>query len=134
MSRKVIHDLIIPIVTKIMREEKIFDSLHHYDIQDETLEEFLFEKLKQMYSSSGSFNGNCDDLRAKIQETLDQGKGHELKIAVKMLLEEYIQFRMNLGLEQLTKDQALRKILGKAKKTVPDRMDKVREKAREVWR
>ena len=41
---------------------------------------------------------------------------------------------MNLGLEQLTKDQALRKILGKAKKTVPDRMDKVREKAREVWR
>ncbi|NIQ06182.1 MAG: hypothetical protein GWO20_10795, partial [Candidatus Korarchaeota archaeon] len=47
MSRRVIQDIVIPIISKIMREEGYFPSYTHLDIRDEHLEEFLEEEMRK---------------------------------------------------------------------------------------
>jgi len=118
MSKKVIHDLVLPIVLR--RLQKMGVNYPSYAvIHDEALEEYFEEELLQNFSIRGQ-NGKCEELEERIKEALERNsEAFEQYIA--FLLEKYINLKTTL--------LAARKI-----KPPPDRFKDLREKAKDVFR
>jgi len=121
MSRKIIHDLVLPIV--LDRLNKMGYRLSTYDIvHDENLETFLDEELSQLFSICGK-NGHCEELEKAIKEA--QSRDTEgYKQVIHKLLEKYINLRTKIMEAKIKK---------KLEQGPPDRFKKQLEKAKEVW-
>lgn len=66
MSRTVIRDIVIPIVSKAMREQGHFLPYTHFVIEDENLEAFFEEEMRRYFGVIGS--NRCQHLKEQLEE------------------------------------------------------------------
>ena len=88
VSRSVIHDIVIPIVSKIMREQGYINPYGHSIIRDVHLEDFFEEEMRRHFGVIGS-NG-CQHLR----EQLEEGKKNDpyaFEHLIRRLLNKYVK-------------------------------------------
>jgi len=122
MSRRVIHDLVLPLVIK--RAKKLgIRILPGAVVRDRRLEEFFERRLAETLKVPGRFNKGtakfCDDLEARLIKARRE-KREELERLIEILLWEYIDERMALAQIQQTGP--------------PDRFSDLRKKWKESWR
>ena len=88
VSRSVIHDIVIPVVSKILSEQGYIAPYERSIIRDVHLEEFFEEEMRRHFGVIGS-NG-CQHLR----EQLEEGKKNDpyaFEHLVRRLLNKYIK-------------------------------------------
>ena len=125
MSRRIIHDLVLPIILKRLQKLGIH-IYRHQVINDKHLEEFFIERLAEALDVPGHFQDKskqhefCDDLEEKIIQARRRN-WTEFQQLINKLLDEYID---------------LKEILLTAKKIEPppDRFSEQRKKAEDIWR
>ena len=130
MSNKVIHDLVLPLIIKEM-EKRGVGVPTYVAIHDEQLEHYFVEALSKALGVTGKFNRsvNCPDLERRIKEAQKRDpEGYEKLIGI--LLEKYINLRAQLEIAEKTKTKKKKK---KIYTGPPDRFQKQREKAKEVF-
>ena len=123
MSRRVIRDLVLPIVLKRLEKEGI--RVRRYQVvNDEHLEEFLVERLAEALDVPGHFNSKkaefCDDLEEKIIQARRKN-WTEFQQLVNKLLDEYIDLKTIL-------------LTAKKAEPPPDRFSEQRKKAKDIWK
>ena len=116
MSRSVIRDIVVPIVSKIMVEDGYFDSYRRLDIRDEHLEEFLEEQMRRRFGVIGS-NG-CQHLREQLEEA-KKNDPYSFEFLVRQLVEKYVKLA--------TKIKYTKK-LENLEKGPPDRFSELRKR------
>jgi len=87
MSREVIRDIVIPVVSKIMVEEGYIHPYRPFDVRDEHLEEFLEEELRRRFGVIGS-NG-CQHLREQLEEA-KKNDPYAFEFLIKQLVKKYV--------------------------------------------
>ena len=94
MSRKVIQDIIMPIVQKLLADQYGGPfSDRDVNIQDKQLLEFLESQLTRMYSLAGEIGGRCSQLESILKELQKTNPDH-LREIVERLLNLYIKLRL----------------------------------------
>lgn len=125
MSRKVIHDLVLPVV--INQLNKMGYHIASYDrVDDKILEEYFEEQLTALFKICGEA-GKCEKLEERIKELIarDPDEWREL---IKHLLDKYINLKTKLmTAEKLKKKDKDRR------EGPPDRFKEQRKKAHKVW-
>ena len=111
MSRLVIHDIVIPIVARILERERYISGFSV--IEDRNLEEFLEEELKLTFSLCGSASF-CEKLKEALEQRLREDP-KAVEVLIKNLVMKYVKLKTAI------------------KAGPPDRFQKQREKAKEVW-
>ena len=121
MSRRVIHDLVLPIVLR--RLDRMGAGISSYDIpHDEALEDFLDEQLSVLLGICGGAK-HCEDLERAIKEAKERDpEGFEMLIH--QLLEKYINLKTKI----------IEALLKKKHEGPPDRFKDLRKNARKMWR
>jgi hypothetical protein len=101
MSRTVIHDIVIPVVQRIMEQGGI-DGLRFAVIQDPVLEEFLEEAMRMHFGVIGA--NECQHLREQLEEAL-KNDPYAFEFLVKKLLEKYVKLatiiRVAMGIKTI---------------------------------
>ena len=100
MSRTVIHDIVIPIVSRIMGQQGHFGFGSHFAIEDENLETFLEEEMRKHFGVIGS-NG-CQHLKEQLEEAKKNDPG-SFEYLIERLLDKYIKLTAKLRTTQKTK-------------------------------
>lgn len=118
MSRKVIRDLIIPIVQKLMRSYGYFSGAHQIVLKDQRLEEYLEEQLSLYYGIIGKY-GECEFLEQLLKEAR-QINPLEFELLIEQLVNQYITLRLQLEGKE-----------GKRTDGPPDRLKTLRHKRAE---
>jgi hypothetical protein len=103
MSRTVIHDIVLPIVSHIMAEEGYLSSYRPVDIRDENLEEFLEEEMRKYFGVIGA-NG-CQHLKEQLEEA-KKNDPYAFEYGLKQLLKKYVNLQVKLR-KGKTKENAL---------------------------
>jgi hypothetical protein len=130
VSRKVVHDLVLPLVIEEM-ERRGHGTSTYTVVHDDQLEEFYLEQLAKAFGVTGRLDRSaaCLDLDEKIKQTKKQ-EPEKFEKLIKILLDKYISLRASLEIAEKTR-------VKKKKKPVytgpPDRFQKQREKAKEVF-
>lgn len=93
MSREVIHDVIIPIISKIMREDGFFTPYRTIDLNDEHLEQFLEEEMRRRFGVIGA-NG-CQHLKEQLEEA-KKNDPYELEYLLRQLLRKYVKLQVKI--------------------------------------
>ncbi len=115
MSRRVISDIVIPIVSKIMHEEGYFTHYRHFSIRDEHLEGFLEEEMRRRFGVIGA--NDCQHLREQLEEA-KKNDPYSFDFLVRQLLEKYVKLAAKIRYAERS-----RKIL----EGPPDRFSKLRK-------
>lgn len=113
MSRQVIQDIVIPIVSRIMREQGYF--IGQVDIRDDRLEEFLEEEMRRRFAVIGA--NECQHLKEQLEEAL-KNDPYAFEFVTKQLLEKYV--RLATKLRQAKRTEKL--------EGPPDRFSELRRK------
>lgn len=116
MSRSVIRDIVITIVSKIMVEEGYFGGYRRFDIRDEHLEEFLEEEMRRRFGVIGS-NG-CQHLREQLEEA-KKNDPYSFEFLVRQLVEKYVKLSAKIRYAKNLED---------LEKGPPDRFSELRKK------
>ena len=116
MSRQVIRDIVIPIVSKIMVEGGYLQPYRPFDIRDENLEDFLEEELRRRFGVIGA--NACQHLREQIEEA-KRNDPYAFESLIKQLMEKYVKL-----VTQLRDAEGLKKI----QEGPPDRFAEQRRK------
>ncbi|MEM3731882.1 MAG: hypothetical protein QXE74_08985 [Candidatus Bathyarchaeia archaeon] len=93
MSRTVIVDVVIPIVSKIMAEEGYVNPFWPIEIRDEKFIEFLEEEMRRHFGVIGS-NG-CQHLKEQLEEA-KKNDPFAFEYLVKQLLRKYVKLSVML--------------------------------------
>jgi hypothetical protein len=93
MSRTVIHDIVLPIVSRIMAEEGYFSSYRPAEIRDENLEEFLEEEMRRYFGVIGA-NG-CQHLQEQLEEA-KRNDPYAFEYLLRQLLKRYVKLAVKL--------------------------------------
>ena len=93
MSGQVIHDVVIPIVSRIMIDGGYASSHGMVDIRDARLEEYLEEQLRRRFGVIGA-NG-CQHLKEQLEQA-KKNDPYEFQQLLKGLLEKYVQLEVKL--------------------------------------
>ena len=120
VSRTVIHDIVLPIVSKIMTDEGYFNPRRQVDIRDENLEEFLEEQMRRYFGVIGA-NG-CQHLKEQLEEA-KKNDPYAFEYLLKQLLKKYSQLQLGLR-KNKTKETEL--------KGPPDRFSEQRRRYNEL--
>ena len=122
MSRVVIHDLVIPIVIRLLN--RMGAGIPSYAIpHDEALEDYLDEQLSVLLGVCGSA-----DHYKELEKAIKEAKARDsegFEMLIKQLLEKYIKLKTKLIQAFATR---------KERAGPPDRFKELRRRAREVWR
>ena len=118
MSRKVIRDIVIPVVSKLMSSYGIYSG-YHLDVHDEILEDYLEQELMIYFNPCGKA-GDCEELERLLKEVMQLDET-QFDLLIERLMLKYVK------LKSVLKKKAERK-------QSPDRFDKQRKQAKEVWR
>jgi len=94
MSRTVIHDIVLPIVSRIMAQEGYFSSYRPVEIRDENLEEFLEEEMRRYFGVIGA-NG-CQHLKEQLEEA-KKNDPYAFEYFLRQLLKKYFKLTVKLG-------------------------------------
>jgi hypothetical protein len=101
MSRTVIHDVVLPIVSSIMAKEGFFGSYRPVDIRDQNLEEFLEEQMRRYFGVIGA-NG-CQHLKEQLEEA-KKNDPYAFEYLLRQLLRKYVQLQVRLRKAKLKED------------------------------
>jgi len=93
VSGQVIHDVVIPIVSRIMIDGGYTSSHGMVDIRDARLEEYLEEQLRRRFGVIGA-NG-CQHLKEQLEQA-KKNDPYEFQQLLKGLLEKYVQLEVKL--------------------------------------
>lgn len=93
MSRTIIQDIVLPIVSRIMAEEGYFSSYRPVDIRDENLEEFLEEEMRRYFGVIGA-NG-CQHLKEQLEEA-KKNDPYAFEYLLRQLLKKYVKLAVKL--------------------------------------
>ena len=118
MSRIVIQDIVIPIVSRIMHEEHYFHPFERFDIRDERLEEFLEEELRRRFGVIGA-NG-CQHLREQLEEAR-KNDPYSFEFLIKELVKKYVKLATQIRYAKRIK---------KTQEGPPDRFSELRKRYR----
>ena len=116
MSRRVIRDIVIPIVEKIMWQQRLYTGYRRPIVQDPNLEEFLEEEMRRRFGVIGA--NACQHLREKLEEA-KKNDPYAFEFLISQLLEKYVKLA--------TKIRSAKK-LKKLEKGPPDRFLELRRK------
>lgn len=116
MSRMVIHDIVIPIVERIMQQHRLYGRLHRPIIHDPNLEEFLEEEMRRRFGVIGA--NDCQHLKEQLEEA-KKNDPYAFKYLVERLLKKYVK----LSTEIRRAERSKRILEGP-----PDRFSKLRKK------
>ncbi|HVP16953.1 MAG TPA: hypothetical protein VMT42_06275 [candidate division Zixibacteria bacterium] len=100
MSREVIRDIVIPIVTRIMSEEGYFGPYREQVVRDEQLEQFLEEQMRRMFGVIGA-NG-CQHLKEQLEEA-KKNDPYAFEFVLRQLMRKYV--KLQIKVRQLKKGQ-----------------------------
>jgi hypothetical protein len=96
MSRIVIHDIVMPIVQKILQQTYSFPGYTHYaTIRDIHLEEFLEEELRRHFGVIGA--NDCQHLREQLSEA-KRNDPYSFNLLIRRLINRYVQLQTKLRL------------------------------------
>lgn len=93
MSRTVIHDIVLPIVSRIMAEEGYFGSPRFVDIRDENLDEFLEEEMRRYFGVIGA--DGCQHLKEQLEEA-KKNDPYAFEYLLRQLLKKYLKLSVKL--------------------------------------
>lgn len=93
MSRTVIHDIVLPIVSRIMAEEGYLSSYRPVEIRDENLEEFLEEEMRRYFGVIGA-NG-CQHLKEQLEEA-KKNDPYAFEYLLRQLVKKYVKFAVKV--------------------------------------
>lgn len=119
MSRRVIRDVVIPIVERIMSQQMYYSRNRFYRrpiIQDPNLEEFLEEEMRRRFGVIGA-NG-CQHLREQLEEA-KRNDPYAFEFLIRELLKKYVKLA--------TKIRQAKK-LKELERGPPDRFSELRKK------
>jgi hypothetical protein len=102
MSRIVIRDIIIPIITKILREEGYVTPYGTFSMADEHLEQFLEEEMRRHFGVIGA--NECQHLREQLEEA-KKNDPYAFEFLLRQLLAKYV--KMQVKVRQLKKQPIL---------------------------
>jgi hypothetical protein len=88
LSRTVIIDIVIPIVEKIIWQQKLRTSYRRPIVRDPYFEEFIEEELRRRFGVIGA-NG-CQHLKEKLEEA-KKNDPYAFELLVQQLLEKYVK-------------------------------------------
>jgi len=109
VSRKVVHDLVMPLVLKLL--DQMGAGLPSYAIPHDTvLEDYLDEQLSIYFGVCGGRN-HCEELEKAIKEA-QQRDPEGFKEFVKQLLQRYIKLKAKII-------QGIREAHARAKRELP---------------
>jgi len=111
LSRQVIHDIVIPIVARILERERYISGFA--GIEDRNLEEFLEEELKFTFGLCGSAR-TCEKLKEALEQRLREDP-KAVEVLIKHLVMKYVRLKTSI------------------RTGPPDRFQKLREKGKEIW-
>ena len=100
MSRQIIRDIVIPIVSKIMVEGGYLQPYRPFDIRDENLEDFLEEELRRRFGVIGS--NACQHLREQIEEA-KRNDPYAFESLIKQLVKKYVKLATQIRNGEATK-------------------------------
>ena len=116
MSRSVIRDIVVPIVSKIMVEDGYFSPHRRLEVRDEHLEEFLEEAMRRRFGVIGS-NG-CQHLREQLEEA-KKNDPYSFEFLIRRLLEKYVKLSAKIRCAKELED---------LEEGPPDRFSELRKK------
>lgn len=93
MSRTVIHDIVLPIVSRIMAEEGYFGPYRLVDIRDENLEEFLEEEMRRYFGVIGA--DGCQHLKEQLEEA-KKNDPYAFEYLLRQMLKKYLKLSVKL--------------------------------------
>jgi hypothetical protein len=93
MSDQVIRDIVIPIVTRIMREDGYFTPYGSYSVRDEQLEKFLEEEMRRMFGVIGA--DGCQHLKEQL-EMARKNDPYSFEYVLRQALRKYVKLRAEL--------------------------------------
>lgn len=102
MSRTVIHDIVLPIVSKIMAEEGYFSSYRPADIRDENLEEFFEEEIRRYFGVIGA--DGCQHLKEQLEEA-KKNDPYAFEYLLRQLLKKYVRLAVRLRKAKTRKNE-----------------------------
>jgi len=114
VSRTVIRDVVVPIISKIMREEGYFSPYRHLRLEDTHLEEFMEEALRKRFGVIGA--NDCQHLKEQLEEA-NKNDPYSLEFLVKRLLKKYVKLSTKIRYAKRIK---------KVSKGPPDRFSRLR--------
>lgn len=100
MSDQVIRDIVIPIVTKIMREDGYLTPYGRYTVRDEQLEKFLEEEMRRMFGVIGA-NG-CQHLKEQLEEAM-KNDPYAFEYVLRQVVQKYVKLQVKM--RQMKKKQ-----------------------------
>lgn len=121
MSRRVVRDVVIPIVSKIMREEGYFTRYGRFSIRDRRLEDFLEEEMRRHFGVIGS-NG-CQHLREQLEEA-KKNDPYSFQFLIKRLVNRYIKLSAKIKYAKRLKK------IEEVEEGPPDRFSELRKEDR----
>ena len=92
MSRQIIRDIVIPIVTKIMREDG-FLPYGNALVMDEKLEEFLQEQMRRLFGVIGA--NECQHLKEQLEEA-KKNDPYAFEYVLRQVLQQYVKWQVKL--------------------------------------
>lgn len=93
MSRQIINDVVIPIVSKVMVEDRYVSPHGMPDIRDPNLEEFLEEELRRLFGVIGA-NG-CQHLKNQLEQA-KKNDPFEFEQVIRQLLKKYVKLQVKM--------------------------------------
>jgi len=90
MSRLVIHDIVIPVVEKIMVQDSFARS---FVIQDSRLEEFLEEEMRRHFGVIGA--NECQHLKEQLEEA-KKNDPFAFEFLLSQLLKKYVRIELSI--------------------------------------
>ncbi len=115
MSRQVIRDIVIPIVERIMWQQRPYAHHMRPTILDESLEDFLEEEMRRHFGVMGA--NECQHLREQLEEA-KKNDPYAFEYLTRQLLDRYVKLAARVRQARRAK---------KLKKGPPDRFS-------ELWR
>jgi len=120
MSRTVIQDIVLPIVSSILAEEGIFSSYRPVDIRDENLEQFLEEQMRKYFGVIGA--DGCQHLKEQLEEA-KKNDPYAFEYVLRQLLQKYMRLQLKLRKGKIKKN---------ALQGPPDRFSEQRKRYNEL--
>lgn len=93
LSRTVIRDIVIPLVSKILIKDGFIDQYRTFHFRDRHLEEFLEEEMRRRFGVIGS-NGS-QHLRRQLEEA-EKNDPYALEFLIRELLEKYVRLAITI--------------------------------------
>jgi len=93
VSGQVIHDVVIPIMSRIMTDGGYVSPLGMLDIRDPRLEEYLEEQLRRRFGVIGA--DGCQHLKEQLEQA-KKNDPYEFRQLLKQLLEKYVNLEIKM--------------------------------------